>query len=110
MKEGYERTDGMFPRLDFAYDAARDIYICPNGRPLRTSGTVHDGRARNYLSHRTWKTLLTGYPKRASAQRYPLNGEHRAKDWRSFNLARHRGSEGAYRAARSDSNLVQERL
>ena len=32
----------MFPRLDFAYDAARDIYICPNGRPLRTSGTVHE--------------------------------------------------------------------
>ena len=31
VKEGYERTDGMFPRLDFAYDAARDIYICPNG-------------------------------------------------------------------------------
>ena len=27
VKEGYERTDGMFPRLDFAYDAARDIYI-----------------------------------------------------------------------------------
>ena len=51
VKEGYERTDGMLPRLDFAYDAARDIYICPNGRPLRTSGTVHDGRARNYLSH-----------------------------------------------------------
>ena len=51
VKEGYERTDGMFPRFDFAYDAARDIYICPNGRPLRTSGTIHDGRARNYLSH-----------------------------------------------------------
>ncbi len=51
VKEGYERTDGMFPRLDFAYDAARDIYICPNGRSLRTSGTIHNGRARNYLSH-----------------------------------------------------------
>ena len=31
VKEGYERTDGTFPRLDFAYDAARDIYISPNG-------------------------------------------------------------------------------
>jgi len=49
--ERYERTDGMFPRADFAYDAERDVYICPNGRPLRTSGTVHDGRVRNYLSH-----------------------------------------------------------
>src|SRR5262249_45263865 len=48
--ERYERTDGMFSRLDFTYDAERDVYICPNGRFLRTTGTVHDGRARNYLS------------------------------------------------------------
>src|SRR5262249_16716162 len=27
VKEGYERTDGMFPRLDFAYDAARHLYL-----------------------------------------------------------------------------------
>jgi transposase len=49
--ERYEQTDGTFSRVDFTYDAERDIYICPNGRPLRTSGTVHDGRVRNYLSH-----------------------------------------------------------
>jgi transposase len=48
--ERYERTDGMFSRLDFTYNAERDVYVCPNGRPLRTSGTVHDGRVRNYLS------------------------------------------------------------
>ena len=48
--ERYERTDGMFSRLDFTYEAERDVYICPNGRPLRTSGTVHDGRVRNYLT------------------------------------------------------------
>ena len=40
----------MFSRLDFSYDAERDVYICPNGRPLKTSGTVHDGRVRNHLS------------------------------------------------------------
>ena len=49
--ERYEQTDGTFSRVDFTYDAERDIYICPSGRPLRTSGTVHDGRVRNYLSH-----------------------------------------------------------
>ncbi|MGH9866412.1 MAG: hypothetical protein ACRD4H_13455 [Candidatus Acidiferrales bacterium] len=42
--------DGMFPRTDFAYDAEHDIYICPNGKPLRTSGIIHDGHVRNYLS------------------------------------------------------------
>jgi len=48
--ERYERTDGMFSRVHFTYDAKRDVYICPNGRPLRTTGTIHDGRVRNYLS------------------------------------------------------------
>ncbi|MFZ1153212.1 MAG: IS1182 family transposase [Xanthobacteraceae bacterium] len=50
VRERYERTDGMFPRAAFTYDAGCNVYICPNGHPLRTSGTVHDGRVRNYLS------------------------------------------------------------
>jgi hypothetical protein len=40
----------MFSRSEFTYDAERDVYVCPNGKLLRTSGTVHDGRVRNYLS------------------------------------------------------------
>ena len=36
--ERYERTDGMFSRRDFTYDAARDCYICPNGRPIENLG------------------------------------------------------------------------
>jgi len=48
--ERYQSTDGMFPRASFIYDAERDIYVCPNGKPLKTSGTIHDGRVRNYLS------------------------------------------------------------
>ena len=39
------------PSLPVIIAAERDLYICPNGRPLRTSGTVHDGRIRNYLPH-----------------------------------------------------------
>jgi Transposase DDE domain len=37
-------------RREFTYDAERDVYVCPNGKLLRTSGTVHDSRVRNYLS------------------------------------------------------------
>src|SRR4051794_19847528 len=48
--ERYASSDGMFSRSEFTYDAERDIYICPNGKLLRTSGTVHDSRVRNYLS------------------------------------------------------------
>jgi transposase len=49
--ERYPPADGMFSRSDFTYDAERDIYLCPNGKALRTSGTIHDGRVRNYLAH-----------------------------------------------------------
>jgi hypothetical protein len=48
--ERYPSPDGMYSRSNFTYDAERDVYVCPNGRLLRTSGTVHDGRVRNYLS------------------------------------------------------------
>jgi hypothetical protein len=40
----------MFSRSEFTYDAEQDVYICPNGKLLRTSGTVHDSRVRSYLS------------------------------------------------------------
>ena len=53
------RADGMFPRTNFAYDAVRDVYICPDGCPLKTSGTVHDGRVLSYLSLRRLRTLRT---------------------------------------------------
>jgi len=49
--ERYPPTDGMFSRSDFAYNVERNVYICPNGRLLKTTGTIHDGRVRNYLSH-----------------------------------------------------------
>jgi transposase len=49
--ERYPPADGMFSRSDFAYDAERDVYICPNGMLLKTTGTIHDGRVRNYLSN-----------------------------------------------------------
>jgi transposase len=44
-------ADGMFSRSEFTYDAVRDVYVCPNRRLLRTSGTIHESRVRNYLSH-----------------------------------------------------------
>ena len=34
---------GKFARADFAYDRDRNLYICPGGKELKTSGTVHDG-------------------------------------------------------------------
>src|SRR5262245_50428049 len=42
-----KREDGKFSSSDFRWDGRRGVYICPNGKQLRTSGTVHsDGRQR----------------------------------------------------------------
>ena len=41
---------GKFTRVDFIYDDERDVYVCPNGKELRTSGTVHDGTTLKYIA------------------------------------------------------------
>ncbi len=46
--EKSDRQDGIFSRSDFRWDRKRGVYICPNGKLLRTSGTVHDGRTLLY--------------------------------------------------------------
>jgi len=45
--------DGKFTRADFTYDRERDLYRCPGGKELRTSGTVHRGTTLNYIAKRT---------------------------------------------------------
>jgi transposase len=43
-----KRDDGTFSRSDFRYDPASDVYHCPGGKRLRTSGTVHEGKILLY--------------------------------------------------------------
>ena len=46
--EESDRQDGIFSRSDFRWDRKRGAYVCPNGKLLRTSGTLHDGRTLLY--------------------------------------------------------------
>ena len=39
------RQDGTFSRDDFAYDHARDLYLCPGGKKLTTTGTLVNDNA-----------------------------------------------------------------
>jgi len=43
-----QRNDGTFSRSDFAFDKEKNVYRCPNGKTLRTTGRVHDGRTILY--------------------------------------------------------------
>ena len=44
-----KRTDGTFSKEDFIYDAKRDVYTCPRGNTLKTTGNVHED-TRRYLA------------------------------------------------------------
>ena len=43
-----KREEGILSRADFTFDRQRNLYICPQGKFLRTTGTVHDGRTIIY--------------------------------------------------------------
>ena len=45
-----KRDDGSLSRDDFSYDAERDVYVCPQGRTLKTTGRVHGGKTLLYRS------------------------------------------------------------
>ena len=42
------REDGTLSRTDFRWDRRRGVYICPNGKVLHTTGTVHEGTKLRY--------------------------------------------------------------
>ena len=48
-----KREDGTFSREDFRFDKERNIYICPAGKTLTTTGKlVNDGETLLYLSRK----------------------------------------------------------
>lgn len=48
-----KREDGTFSRTDFRYDAEQDIYVCPAGKTLTTTGTlVNDGATLLYVARK----------------------------------------------------------
>ena len=48
IKDMSSRKDGTFPRADFAYDPDRDLYICPAGKTLKTTGRLFAGNTLYY--------------------------------------------------------------
>jgi transposase len=42
------RRDGTFSRADFAFDAERNIYVCPGGKALTSTGNIDQGHIVYY--------------------------------------------------------------
>jgi Transposase DDE domain len=44
------REDGAFSRSDFTFDRERNVYVCPAGKVLKTTGNVGDDHMLRYLA------------------------------------------------------------
>lgn len=71
-------ADGKFARADFAYDRDRNLYICPGGKELKTSGTVHDGTTIKYIAKRSDCSAQGSAGDNALGARAGFVGAHRA--------------------------------
>src|SRR2546421_7145147 len=43
-----KREDGSLSREEFSFDKERNIYVCPQGKLLHTTGRIHDGETLLY--------------------------------------------------------------
>ena len=48
-----QRDDGTFSRADFKFDKGRNIYICPGGKILKTTGRILSGQILRYTASTT---------------------------------------------------------
>ena len=102
------RADGVFSRADFIWDKRHGYYICPNGKPLRTSGTVHDGRT---LLYRASKRDCDVCPLRSrcctrdEARKIPRDLHEDARD-----VARRKMKTKAFARSRDERKRVEMRF
>jgi DDE family transposase len=103
-----ERQDGIFSRSDFRWEGKRGVYICPNGKLLRISGTVHDGRT---LLYRASKHDCVACPIRAKcgttdqARKIPRDLHEDARD-----VARRKMKTKAFARSRDERKRVEMRF
>jgi len=106
--EKSDRQAGIFSRSDFHWDSKRGVYICPNGKVLRTSGTVHDGRT---LRYRASKYDCDACPIRANccttdeARKIPRDLDEDARD-----VARRKMKTKAFARSRDERKRVEMRF
>jgi hypothetical protein len=50
VRDQSERNDGTFSRSDFKFDKERNVYVCPAGKLLKTTGRILSDNTLRYLA------------------------------------------------------------
>lgn len=101
-----KREDGTFSREDFRFDKERNVYVCPAGKLLTTTGTViDDGETLRYLAStsdcRDCPLKVRCCPK-ASFRRIPRSIYEEARD-----VARALAKTEAFEQSRRDRKRIE---
>src|SRR3982074_1374288 len=106
--EKSDRQDGHFSRSDFHWDRKRGAYICPSGKLLQTSGTVHDGRTLLYRASKRDCDICSIRAKcctTADACKIPRDLHEDARD-----IARRKMKTKAFAKSRDERKRVEMRF
>lgn len=84
VRDKSERDDGTFSRADFIYDKARDLYIRPGAKLLRTTGRLHSDNTYRYVASKSDCGACALKPKccpNTPARRIPRDPNEEARDY-----------------------------
>ena len=79
-----ERDDGTFSKSDFIYDKEQDIYSCPGGKALKTTGRLHADNTYRYIASKYDCDVCALKPiccPNAPARRIPRDPNEEARDY-----------------------------
>ena len=100
-----KRDDGSLSREDFAFDQDGDVYVCPKGATLKTTGTVHDGKTLLYRSSKRDCDPCPLKPKccpRSPSRKIPRDINETARD-----LVRSLNATEAYNQSARDRKKIE---
>jgi transposase len=97
------RVDGTFSREDFAYDQQSDVYICPAGKALASTGTlVNDGATLLYRASKDACELRARCCPKMPSRKVPRSIHEKARD-----IAREIAKTEAYVTSRRERKKIE---
>ena len=100
-----KRADGAFSKADYIYDAARDLYICPGDKLLKTTGNLHSDNTYRYMASKHDCDACALKPKccpNTGARRIPRDPNEAARD-----VTRALMKTEAYAASRAERKKIE---
>jgi transposase len=103
-----KREDGTFSRDDFRYDPVSDVYHCPGGKRLGTSGTAHEGKTLLYRASKLDCDVCPLKPQccpKEPSRKIPRDVHERARD-----VARSFAGTEAFERSRRERKKIEMRF